>query len=273
MFSMGYYSLAAWRQVNDGRNFAKSNYEPYALGSGSSPLLKKMDGSHHDVKPSPREVATVALWLDASAPYPGTYAALGCGMIGGYEQNNLVLENDKEWPSTQTAQPVFDQRCANCHTKTFKPLPRYLSDENGLSFWTPDMSDPRLRHSRHVLFDLTRPEKSLFLRAPLAPAAGGLGLCTNATNKGAAAFASTNDAGYCALLAMIEAGSRRLNEIKRFDMPGFRPRPEYLREMKRYGVLQDSFDIAKDPVDAYALDRLYWDSFIYKPPQGAQLRP
>ncbi len=264
MFSMGYYTLAAWRQIADGRNFAKSNYAPYALGSGGSPLMSKLDGSHHGARPTPQEVATVALWLDASAPYPGTYAALGCGMIGGYAQNNQILENDKEWPATRDAQPVFKQRCASCHTRERLPLPTTLSDENGLSFWTPDMSDPRLKRHRHNLFNLTRPEKSLFLRAPLAKAAGGLGRCAGA--DGQPVFATAADPAYRALLAMIEAGGRKLDEIKRFDMPGFRPRPEYLREMVRYGILPASFDVSRDAVDPYALDRLYWDSFIYRPP-------
>jgi hypothetical protein len=267
MFSLGYHTLVVCGQIADGRNYAKSNYAPYALGSGGSALMKKLDGSHHGASPSPQDVATVSLWLDASAPYPGTYGALGCGMIGGYAQNNLVLENDKEWPTTRDAQPAFKERCATCHTKDFKPLPSYLSDENGLSFWMPDMSDKRLRNSRHAIFDLTRPEKSLFLRAPLAKAAGGLGLCKNTNDVGAVVLASTNEPAYRALLAMIEAGGTRLNEIKRFDMPGFRPRPEYLREMRRYGILPDTFDIDKDPADPYALDRLYWDSFIYRPSQ------
>jgi len=133
------------------------------------------------------------------------------------------------------------------------------------------MDDPRLRDSRHALFDLTRPDKSLFLRAPLAKAAGGLGLCpgTNGTEK--AVFSSKDDPDYCALFAMIDAGGKRLNEIKRFDMPGFRPRPEYLREMKRYGILPETFDADREAVDPYALDRRYWDSFIYKP--GAHVQP
>jgi len=266
MFSMGYYNLVAWGQIADGRNLAKSNYAPYALGSGGSPFMRKLDGSHHGVKPAPREAAAVALWLDASAPYPGTYAALGCGMIGGYEQNNQTIENDKAWPATAAALPVFEARCAACHTKDRRPLPRHLSDENGLSFWEPKMDDPRIRAHRHNLFDLTRPEKSLFLRAPLAKAAGGLGLCTSGGADGpSAVFTSTSDPGYAALFAMIDAGRQRLEAIKRFDMPGFRPRPEYLREMKRYGVLPKSFDVEKDPVDPYVLDRRYWDSFIYRP--------
>ncbi len=267
MFSMGYYSLAAWGQIADGRNYAKSNYPPFALGSGGSALMKKLDGAHHDVKPSPSEIATAALWLDASAPYPGTYAALACGMIGGYQQNEQNLENDREWPTSRDAQPVVKERCATCHTDAFKKLPGYLSDENGLSFWSPDMNDPRIRYSRHALFNLSRPEKSLFLRAPLAQAAGGLGLCKNTNDVNAAVFASKDDPAYRVLFSMIDAGRKRLDEIKRFDMPGFKPRPEYLREMKRYGVLPASFDPDKDPVDIYAIDRLYWNSFIYKPSQ------
>jgi len=266
MFSMGYYALASRGQIADGRNYARSNYAPYALGSGGSPLMKKLDGTHHDAKPPPQEIATVALWLDASAPYPGTYAALGTGMIGGYQQNTQNLENDAEWPTTRDAQPAFEVRCAGCHTAAFKPLPRTLSDEDGLSFWDPPMNDPRLRYNRHAVFDLTRPEKSLFLRAPLAKSAGGLGLCTNAADAAAAVFTSTNDPAYRALAAMIDAGRKRLDEVKRFDMPGFRPRPEYLREMKRYGVLPDTFNTEKDAADPYALDRQYWDLFTYRPP-------
>ena len=64
---------------------------------------------------------------------------------------------------------------------------------------------------------------------------------------------------------MCEAGKRRLEEVKRFDMPGFKPREEYIREMKRFGLLPEAFDVNKDPLDFYQLDRQYWDSFIYRP--------
>ena len=207
------------------------------------------------------------LWLDAGHPYPGTYAALGTGMIGGYQKNQQNLENDADWPETRAVQDVFARRCATCHYENQRPIPRSLSDEIGLSFWAPDMSDPRLRHSRHIVFNLTRPEQSLVLLAPLARAAGGYGLCRppDALAETGAVFATQDDPGYRALLALCEAGRRRLDEIKRFDMPGFRPRPEYVREMKRYGVLAPSFDMTKDPIDAYAVDRQYWALFGWKP--------
>ena len=269
MFSHSYFTLVVRKQVADGRNYARSNYPPRALGSGGSSLMDKLDPAHHDVRVSPSERQTVRLWLDAGAPYPGTYAALGTGMIGGYQANAEVLENDQRWPETRAAQAVFARRCATCHTDRQRPIPKTLSDEIGLSFWSPSMSDPRLLSSRHLAFNLTRPEKSLILLAPLARTAGGYGLCRPAgapVKTDGQVLASRDDPDYRTLLAMCEAGARRLNEIKRFDMPGFRPRPEYVREMIRYGVLPKSFDPATDPIDVYAVDRTYWGLFEWKPP-------
>ncbi|MHB9081138.1 MAG: HzsA-related protein [Pirellulaceae bacterium] len=266
MFSHSYYTLVVWNQVADGRNYPRSNYPPRTLGSGGSPLMQKLDPSHYEVQASASERRTVRVWLDAGAPYPGTYAALGTGMIGGYQVNQQVLENDTDWPQTKAAQDAFARRCAACHRDDEHPIPRALSDEIGLSFWAPDMNDPRLRHSRHLAFNLTRPEKSLILLAPLSKSAGGYGLCGPRDGRSAenGVLLSKDDADYLLLLAMCEAGRRRLNEIKRFDMPGFRPRAEYVREMKRFGVLPQSFNVAQEPLDVYATERRYWDLFGWK---------
>ena len=72
--------------------------------------------------------------------------------------------------------------------------------------------------------------------------------------------------GYMLLLAMCESGKQQLDGFKRFDMPGFKPPPEYLREMQRYQILPPGFDPANDPIDVHALDRAYWDGFRYRPP-------
>ena len=261
MFSQSYYSLTAWKQLADGRNEPRSNYPPRALGSGGAPLMDKIEGKHHGVRMTDRDRLLVRLWLDIGAPYPGTYAALGTGSIGGYIQNNQVLNNDRDWPETRAAQPVFANRCDSCHLPTTRPLPHTLSDEIGLSFWDPDMNDPRLRFNRHVVFNLTRPQRSLILLAPLARSAGGYGLCKPQD----AIFSSTDDPGYRALLAMCEGGKRRLEEFKRFDMPGFRPRPEYVREMIRFGILPPTFDLSRDPIDVRETDRNYWQSLWYRP--------
>jgi hypothetical protein len=151
---------------------------------------------------------------------------------------------------------VFERRCSSCHTAKSDPIPHTLSDEIGLSFWEPKMDDPRLKSSRHAVFNLSRPERSEILLAPLSRLAGGHGTCR--APKGV--FASTDDPDYRLLLGLCEGGRDRLNQVKRFDMPGFRPRPEYLRELKRYGVLPPEFDLLASPLDrdAHALDDAYW---------------
>jgi hypothetical protein len=78
------------------------------------------------------------------------------------------------------------------------------------------------------------------------------------------------DGGRLAILnpktGQFQAAKARLDNIKRFDMAGFQPRYEYLREMKRYGVLPASFDLANPAkVDPYELDQKYWRLFWPKP--------
>ena len=260
-YSLSYFTLTARNQVADGRNRAKSSYAPRSLGSGGSALMAKLEPSHHDVKLSPLERKTVRLWVEIGAPYPGTYAALGCGMIGGYDQNTLD-RSAEAWPSTQAATEALRRRCGSCHTGPMA-LPASVCDEIVGPPWE-DMSpkDPRRQFSRHLLYDLTRPEKSPLLLAALAKEAGGLALCrTNRqdTNSVIALFKDTADPDYVKIHAAIADAKKKLEEIKRFDMPGFQPRAEWVREMKRYGVLPDSAS-GKDALDVYAIERSYWES-------------
>ena len=52
-----------------------------------------------------------------------------------------------------------------------------------------------------------------------------------------AVFAGTDDPDYRILLESVLAAQSALDGMKRFDMPGFHPGPEYVREMVRYGIL------------------------------------
>ncbi len=267
MFSHSYVALTVLRQFVDGRDQPRSNLPPRSIGSGASPLMHKIRGGHHDVRMSDREIDMIRLWIETGAPYPGTYAALGGGCIGGYYANT-PMEFDTDWPESKAAADVIERRCAGCHVNE-RNLPRNLSDEAGLSFWRPEWSDPRLLRSRHLVFNLSRPEKSLILLAPLAADAGGFGLCqaqdqTGKTESAGGAsmpvFSAVSDPDYQKLLAMCVAGKERLETIKRFDMPGFRPPFPYIREMKRYGVI--AADLPPDGLlDVYETDRAYWRSF------------
>jgi cytochrome c553 len=268
-YSHSYYMLTIARLFSDGRNQPTSNYAPRTLGSSASRLLQKLDGTHHDVQATPQQKKLLRLWIESGAAYPGTYAALGCGMIGNYAENKQI-NKDTDWPTTLAGAAVIRDRCAGCHDKPSRLLPQSLADERGVSFWQPSLDDPRLLTSRHIVFNLSRPGKSLMLLAPLAESAGGWGLCRNPqTEAKTTVFADTNDPGYRKLLGMIEAGREFLtSQNPRFDMPQFRPRADWVRELKRYGILSPELP-PDSSVDVYATERRYWESLWYQPPVPA----
>ncbi len=265
IFSISYYTMTARELVADGRN-GFGNRPPRSIGSSASRLLKLADGSHYDAKPSDLERKTLRLWIDSGATYPGTYAALGTGMVGGFEivDRSIRLDrSDTEWPSTKAAVEALQHRCGECHQGD-KPLALSVSHVTGPGSWgtaftgsppwvAMSPNDVRRRWSRHLQYNLTRPDKSLILLAPLAKKAGGLESC------GKPIFADTREADYRKVLAAIQDAKAKLDQIKRFDMPGFRPRDEYAQEMKRYGILPA--DLPTDArIDVYATDRAYWES-------------
>ncbi|MDP8243935.1 MAG: discoidin domain-containing protein [Candidatus Hinthialibacter antarcticus] len=260
MFSHSYVSLTLKRQVADGRNIPKGNYSPRTLGASASPLMKKLNGGHHDVKASEHERDVVRYWIETGGCYPGTYAALGHGAIGGYQQNEQI-NMDADWPTGEAFQRVVQNQCFECHENQLGlPTPLSISDEIGISFWRFDIDDEKFKFSRHLMFNLTKPERSLFLLAPLDKQAGGLGLCSETV------FESQDDNDYQVLLNHISAGKDFLeNDLTRFDMAHFKPRKEYFREMIKYGVLPASFDPASDPYDVYQIDRAYWQSLWHQP--------
>jgi len=232
-YTISYLTMQTRGLVNDNRNRPESNFEPYTIGSSASRLMQLIDGRHYGAKLTEQERTMVRLWIDTSATYPGTYAALGCGMY------HLPL-------------PYGDigRRCAACHLhdatdRRGKPIKRYeFGDQGGYAI--------------EAISNLSRPEKSLLLLAPLARSAGGLGLCSKTV------FADRQDPVYQKILTGLRSAHDNLMAGKRFDMPGFRPNKDYLREMQRFGFLPK--DLAPDaPVDPYAVDRAYWDSFVCRP--------
>ncbi|MBI5822131.1 MAG: PD40 domain-containing protein [Verrucomicrobia bacterium] len=266
IFSLSYYTITARSLVADGRN-GMGNRPPRSIGSSASRLLKLMDGSHHGAKASDRELRTVRLWIETGATYPGTYAALGTGMVGGFEivdRSIRMDQSDADWPSTRLSVEALKRRCSGCHDAQ-KPLPLHCSHLVGPGGWgraftgappwtdlTPD--DVRRRWSRDLFYNLSRPDKSLILLAPLAKSAGGLERC------GTPVFASASDADYQRVLLAIQDAKARLDQIKRFDMPGFRPRAEWVRSMQRFGILPANAT-PDSPIDVYATERRYWESF------------
>ena len=232
IYSHAYFNLMSRGLVSHGRD-ANGNIAPRRIGSSASRLMQKIDGSHSKVTVTEHERTMVRLWIESGAPYPGTYAALGTGMV------NVRLDGG-----------IIKRRCGVCHGRGGKAGAKRI-----------DTGDSA--------YNLTEPGESLVLLAPLSKTAGGLDLCRA---KGKAArgtsqpvFADTRDADYGKLLSSIAAAKRQLDRIKRFDMPDFIPNAPYLREMRAYGILPSTFDPAQGRIDPYRIDEAYWRSFWHRP--------
>jgi hypothetical protein len=272
IFSHSYYTLTALKYVSDGRDRLVTNLPPRAIGTSASSLMATLDSRHYGVQLAKHEVDMIRYWIESAAPYPGTYAALGSGMIGGYPKSQLDT-SDRNWPCSPAAAEAIRRRCLACHDQS-RPLPQYLSDDLGLVLSNPDPDDVRIRWSRHLVFNLSRPDKSLILLAPLGKQAGGYGLCrpAGAASGAGAVFADKTDPDYEKLLALCRAGKDFLDQIKRFDMPGFQPPAMYVREMKRFGILPATPGPA-GRIDVYATDQAYWRSLWWPsaiPPGGPE---
>jgi len=281
-FSHSYHALTRGEYVGVETHRYIGNETPHTNGSRAAPLMKIIDDGHNKVRLSAREQTLLRLWIDCNAPYTGTYAALGTGFVP------LLVSQD-----------VLVRRCGTCHPgekggsgdrkppgpplrfkESYGDLFSYLNFAAGRQTWEqqrralPFQGDHGAGGER--FYNLTEPAKSPILLAPLAGDAGGWGVCrkgaraadgppTKKASGAEAVFASPSDPDYRQILSDIRATKAALDEVKRFDMPRFRPNAHYVREMKRYDVLPARFDQAADAIDPYAVDRAYWQSLWWVP--------
>jgi hypothetical protein len=219
--------------------------------------MNKIDGSHHDVRLDPREQRMVWLWIESGATYAGTYAALRNAEEQVQAKADLVLSSQK---------PVLERRCAACHSidnpndaarMALPFIPERQERRRAAGRPTgehervvlPD--DPLARFSPHLLLNLSHPENSPLLLGPLPRDAGGLGSCGDV-------FKDKEDPDYKSLLTAIADCKTRADARPRFGTPDFRPNRQYIREMKKYGVLPADFDAETGIVDPFQTDQAYW---------------
>ena len=246
VYCQSYWAIIKGRLIADGRNQSRGNRKPRTIGASASRLMKLVDGSHYKAKLSDRERLILRLWIEVGAPYAGTYAAYFSGMVS------------VKFPAKE-----MTARCGRCHGAGRGGHRRQAWEGQDIRPWAHLPVEFAKAGPAPSLCNLTRPEKSLLLLAPLAKAAGGYGTC-GAKAAGGDVLPDTADATYRKMLAAVREAKERLERIKRFDMPQFRPNVHYLREMKRYGILPAGHG-RDDPIDVYATDRAYWRSFWYRP--------
>ncbi|MGL4595840.1 MAG: hypothetical protein ACRCUY_14050 [Thermoguttaceae bacterium] len=237
-YSMSYTRLTQnGKWVVDNRNRPQSNFEIYKIGSGASSLINYLEPAHYDVKLSQEEKNLMRLWIDTSATYPGTYTALKSGVHPAHIPMDPML-----------------QRCGECHASQ-------ETREGKISSWDGWHFARHYGAWHGTVNNISRPEKSFILLAPLAKSAGGLELC------GRVVFENKDDPLYQQLLRSLQDANKRLEAGKRFDMPGFRPNDDYIREMKKYGFIKK--DLGPDELfDYYKMEKDYFDSWYFDPKQG-----
>jgi len=152
------------------------------FGSSQSKLieaiLKGPCSAHIDIKPGSEDWYRLVTWIDANAQYHDRFV--------NSRPNDPPYDMPADKELQQTVLNVHSKRCAECHA--------------------PDTV------SRLDWIDLNAPEKSRFLVAPLAKAAGGTERC------GKAIYADQNDPDYAALRKAVEAAVKKAWQYPRRDV-------------------------------------------------------
>ena len=164
-FTQSYYTLLAYDQVSTMRgryNTEFRSHPPYGFGTGASPLMQKLDGDHYGVKLSKVERDRVRLWIETSAVFVGTYAVqnnLG-NAVSGLRMDNAKVDIDKPLDK------IVYNRCLWCH-------------DSVASMGKRVRNRGRMNSPKHCwnLYNLSYPEKSMMLLAPLPKDKGGYGWC------------------------------------------------------------------------------------------------
>ncbi len=185
------------------------------------------DHSGHVVPLADRK--RIYAWIDANVPYYGTYVMTNPRTFGG--RDRWYVQNRRGW-FMKDFLPVFNRRCLNCHKRTVKPQtynynPRGRGTIMVTSKLWDDMALSQFQHGHGRIsmigqigpshrINLTHPEWSRMLTAPLAKTAGGMQLCK--ATGGGAVFTSADDPDYQAMLAALRKGHQAILDDPRVDM-------------------------------------------------------
>ncbi|HEY3322661.1 MAG TPA: discoidin domain-containing protein [Planctomycetota bacterium] len=156
---------------------------PMAYGSQKSKLITALTDKNHvnEVKLSEEERLRLVIWIDANAPYHDQFV----DKRPEKPAYDLALDKDLQ----KSLRALHDKRCADCHGAE--------------------------KVTRTDWIDIHKPERSLFLTAPLSKAAGGTERC------GKAVYAEAADADYKEALKLVSEAVKKAWEAPRRDLKVF----------------------------------------------------
>ena len=171
MFSQSYYWLSVLRQFGDARNRYCGNFKPYSMYDCVAPLMNKISKKHHNVKLDSNEIRKIRLWLQVGAPYLGSYAGLGTGMIGGDYFDHLIDREDLLLDSVQKAQVVINKNCSACHhTRIHSKTPKLRGRRRDLlKYYDKEFLKKYWHLSNLRRFPSTSKDHRVFRKLPTSP--------------------------------------------------------------------------------------------------------
>ncbi|TWU38361.1 HzsA-related protein [Novipirellula artificiosorum] len=227
---------------------------PKTVGAIISRLRLYLLDPEHCGKTIPPEMRRrVWAWIDANVPYYGTYdyAELpdaSSNLITRGPGARCSWQTDgnwdaKSWRRSSGGRPhwfydgvktVFDKRCMSCHVREAynggtwgfgggpmdKPMPvtsRLWEDRGLCAHMATARYGTSILYGPEFRINLTHPENSAMLLAPLAKQAGGWGLCQQSDGK--PVFADSSDTDYQTMLRGMRVAQSRLYTWPRVDMP------------------------------------------------------
>jgi len=232
-FSMAYDQLLDHGLVHyipvAGTDHAEST--PKSRGSLVSRIRRHIETDRCCRPLPPEDRRRIYAWIDANVPYYGTYDVTDRRVIGG--RDRWFVDDRDGWFHKEFL-PVFNRRCMSCHQRYLAPQTyNYNPGGNGTilvtsSRWNDTaLSQFQLGHGRICWtgqigpdgrINLTHPDWSRMLTAPLPTEAGGLGLCRPKEDL-PKPFSGTSDPDYLAMRRALRKAHETLMAHPRVDMP------------------------------------------------------
>ncbi|MCX6924641.1 MAG: hypothetical protein NT154_15715 [Verrucomicrobia bacterium] len=197
---------------------------PKSNGSHASRIARHLGGTASCPPVPPEDRQRIYTWIDANVPYYHTYEYTDGSINGARDRwfaNRLDGWFRKEFD------PVFRRRCFDCHKRSVDIsdawLGRTIITVTSRVWTDTTLMDQGLQSEPAVAvfgpeyrINLTHPEWSQMLTAPLASSAGGLGLCRD--QEGNPIFRTTDDPDYQAMLSALRQGKRYMGVHPGIDM-------------------------------------------------------
>ncbi|MDP6526517.1 MAG: DUF642 domain-containing protein, partial [Kiritimatiellia bacterium] len=227
-FNMAYNNLVDRDLVHHiaVQNSDYSSPVPKTIGAYASRLCRYIESKHHGPKLPLADRQRIYTWIDSNVPYYGVYHYTDDRVRGARDRWCAPKENN--W-FQKSFVPVFDRRCYTCHAHevdisqswnrvTHKTVTSKAWSNRSLMAHGFSGCDPHITlYGPANRINLTHPEWSLALTAPLSKKAGGLGLCKSKEDK-PFIFKDKTDRDYQAMLKSLQKGRDYLTAHPRMDM-------------------------------------------------------